>query len=102
MDISSHATALAPAVQSVTRTLPEHYCAQEEFIDFFKKTWATKFFNLDRLEDLHRKVSVSGRHVAVPLAELEELDTFGKRNDAYITHAVDLGERAIPTPCSSR
>ena len=85
----------APSVHAVTRTLPDHYCPQEEFIDFFKKTWATRFFNLDRLEELHRKVSVSGRHVAVPLADLEALDTFGKRNDAYIRHAVDLGERAI-------
>jgi alkylresorcinol/alkylpyrone synthase len=85
----------APSVQAVTRTLPDHYCEQEEFIDFFKKTWATRFFNLDRLEELHRKVNVSGRHLAVPLSQLEALDTFGKRNDAYITHAVDLGERAI-------
>ncbi len=88
-------TLSAPAVQSVVRTLPQHYCTQDEFIDFFKRAWATKFFNLDRLEDLHRKVSVSGRYLSVPLADLERLDTFKKRNDAYITCAVDLGERAI-------
>ena len=95
MDVHFHPAAPAPAVLSVTRTLPDKYCPQEEFIDFFKRTWATKFYNLDRLEDLHRKVSVAGRHVAVGLAALDALDTFGKRNDAYITHAVDLGERAI-------
>jgi alkylresorcinol/alkylpyrone synthase len=95
MDTRVPAPSSAPAVQSVSRTLPDHYCPQDELIEFFKKTWATKFFNLDRLEDLQRKVCVSGRYLAVPLASLEELDTFKKRNDAYITCAVDLGERAI-------
>jgi alkylresorcinol/alkylpyrone synthase len=95
MDTATSAQGKAPAVQSVARTLPSHYAPQDELIDFFKKAWAGKFFNLERLEDLHRKVAVSGRYLAMPLAALDELDTFGKRNDAYIKCAVDLGERAI-------
>lgn len=38
---------------------------------------------------------VSGRHLALPVAEYPGLDTFGKRNDAYLRVALDVGERAI-------
>jgi len=86
---------LAPTVQCVTQTLPEHFTTQEELTAFFKRLWASKYHNLERLEELHRNVKVHSRYLAVPLAELEQLDSFSKKNNAYIRCAVHLGEKAI-------
>jgi alkylresorcinol/alkylpyrone synthase len=38
---------------------------------------------------------VSGRHLALPLAEYPGLDTFGKKNDAFIRVGLEVGEAAV-------
>jgi alkylresorcinol/alkylpyrone synthase len=38
---------------------------------------------------------VAGRHLALPLAEYPGLDTFGKKNDAFIRAGLEVGEAAI-------
>jgi alkylresorcinol/alkylpyrone synthase len=85
----------APVIHSATQTLPENYASQEELTAYLKKLWATKYFNMERLEEVHRNVKVGSRYLAVPLSEIDKLDTFAKRNDAYIRCATDLGEKAI-------
>ncbi len=88
-------TCTAPVIQAVSRTLPEHFTPQEEMTAYFKKAWSSRYFNLARLEALHQNVQVKSRYLAVPLRELDELDTFARRNNAYIRCATDIGERAI-------
>src|SRR4051812_10100669 len=85
----------APRVAAVGTSLPQHYASQEDLIQSMKRLWATKYFNLDRLEDLHRSVQVGGRYLAVPPAELEKLDSFSARNDAWIRVAQEVGEAAV-------
>lgn len=89
--------ALAPFVVSVGRTLPSHYADQESLIAAFRKHWASQHYNLERLEELHRAVQVSGRYLALPISEYEALDTFAKRNEAWRRAAIDLGASAIRT-----
>jgi alkylresorcinol/alkylpyrone synthase len=82
-------------IAGVGRAFPEHYYPQEVLAEALKKHWATRHFNLDRLDQLHRNVLVDGRHLALPLEEYEALDSFTKANDAFIRVAVDVGARAI-------
>lgn len=87
--------ATAPSVRAAAVALPENYVDQESLIQALGDHWGKKHFNLARLADLHRATQVKGRHLALPLAAYAGLDTFAKRNDAWIRAAVDLGERAV-------
>ena len=42
-----------------------------------------------------RKVLVGGRHLALPMEEYANLDSFGKANDAWIRVAADVGGEAV-------
>jgi alkylresorcinol/alkylpyrone synthase len=64
-------------------------------IEAFKKHWAGRHYNLDRLEDLHRHVLVGGRHLALPLEDYEKLTSFTDANRVFIDKAKDLGARAL-------
>lgn len=89
--VASH----APQIHAATRTLPAHFTPQEEMTAYFRKAWSSRFHNPERIEELHRHAAVRSRYLSVPLQELEQLDSFSKRNDAYIRCATDLGEEAI-------
>ena len=85
----------APRVAAVGRALPAQWLDQEQIIAALRGLWAQKHYNVDRLEDLHRAVQVSGRYLALPLDRYPGLDTFAKCNDAWIAAATDLGEQAL-------
>jgi len=82
-------------VSAVGRALPKNYLDQEALIAALRGLWATRHFNVERLEDLHRAVQVSGRYLALPLDGYLGLDTFAKCNDAWIEAARELGEAAL-------
>ncbi len=82
-------------IAAVGRAFPDNYYDQKTLIEAFKKHWAKRHYNVDRLESLHRNVLVGGRHLALPLEEYEELDSFTATNKAFIRCAVELGARAI-------
>jgi alkylresorcinol/alkylpyrone synthase len=82
-------------IAAVGRAFPDNYYDQKTLIEAFKKHWAKRHYNIDRLEGLHRNVLVGGRHLALPLEEYEELDSFTATNNAFIRCAVELGARAI-------
>jgi alkylresorcinol/alkylpyrone synthase len=82
-------------IAAVGRAFPDNYYDQETLIDAFRRQWATRHFNLDRLESLHQNVLVGGRHLALRLEDYERLHSFTDTNNAYIRCAVELGRRAI-------
>jgi alkylresorcinol/alkylpyrone synthase len=86
---------VAPSVSAVGRALPKNHVDQEALIAALRGLWAAKHYNVDRLEDLHRAVQVSGRYLALPLEGYVGLDTFARCNDAWIGAATDLGEAAL-------
>jgi alkylresorcinol/alkylpyrone synthase len=92
---SAPAQASRPIIRAVGRALPPHYATQEQLISAFRALWATKHYNIERLEELHRAVNVSGRFLALPIEEYPPLVTFQQRNDAWIRAAVDLGEQVV-------
>jgi len=57
--------------------------------------WSQQHFNADRLAQIHKAALVSGRHLALPLADYPGLDTFGKKNDAFIRVGLQVGEAAV-------
>jgi len=47
------------------------------------------------LERLHAASGVQTRHLALPLDRYQDLDTFGRANDLFISLGTDLAERAL-------
>ncbi|MDP1891161.1 MAG: 3-oxoacyl-[acyl-carrier-protein] synthase III C-terminal domain-containing protein [Gemmatimonadaceae bacterium] len=86
--------ALIPRVAATATALPPHYASQDDILATLRDYWGAAHFNVDRLEDLHRSTQVMGRHLALPLADYPALDSFAKRNDAWIRVATDLAEQA--------
>jgi alkylresorcinol/alkylpyrone synthase len=82
-------------IAAVGRAFPEHYYDQEELISAFKKHWASRHHNLDRLEELHRHVLVGGRYLARPLEDYSEPQNFTDANRVFIDVASELGAKAL-------
>jgi len=84
-----------PRIAAVGRAFPRHYYDQDTLIAAFKQEWASRHYNLERIEQLHRNVLVGGRHLALPIEEYGRLETWGHANDAWLRVALDTGERAV-------
>jgi alkylresorcinol/alkylpyrone synthase len=82
-------------IAAVGSAFPPHFYDQETLLAEFRQHWAKRYYNLDRLEQLHRNVLVGGRHLALPIAEYERLATWGQANDAWIRVAQEVGEVAM-------
>lgn len=84
-----------PRIRAVSRALPPHYADQEQLIAGLRDLWATKHFNVDRLEELHRAVQVSGRYLALPIDDYVGMTSFSARNEAWTKVATELGAQAV-------
>lgn len=82
-------------IAAVGTALPEHFYDQETLLAALAAHWRERYYNVGRIEQLHRNVLVGGRHLALPLEEYPKLATFGAANDAWIRVALELGERAV-------
>jgi alkylresorcinol/alkylpyrone synthase len=84
-------------IAAVGSALPENYYDQETLLAAFREQWAERYFNLDRLEKLHRNVLVGGRHLALPMEEYPKIENWGQANDHWIRGAEELGAKAMIT-----
>ena len=84
-------------IAAVGSALPGYYVDQETLLKAFRKEWSERYFNLDRLEQLHRNVLVGGRHLALPMDAYREIETWGQANDHWIRVAQEVGGEAIMT-----
>jgi alkylresorcinol/alkylpyrone synthase len=82
-------------IAGVGAAFPPHYYDQETLLAEFRRAWGARYFNLERLERLHRNVLVGGRYLALPIEEYERLEGFGAANDAWIRVGAEVGERAL-------
>jgi alkylresorcinol/alkylpyrone synthase len=82
-------------IAAVGKALPPHYYDQETLLAALRERWADRYYNLDRLERLHKNVLVGGRHLALPMEEYAGLTTWGKANDAWIRVAQEVGGAAV-------
>ena len=83
-----------PRIAATATALPAHYATQDDILAALRDYWGAAHFNVDRLEDLHRSTQVTGRHLALPLTDYPALDSFAKRNDAWIRVGTDLAQQA--------
>ena len=82
-------------IAAVGTAFPSNYYDQDTLLAAFREHWSQRHYNLDRLEQLHRAVLVGGRHLALPMEEYADLDSFGKANDAWIRVALEIGGDAV-------
>jgi len=82
-------------IAAVGSALPGHFYDQETLFEAFREVWSAKYFNLERLEQLHRNVLVGGRHLALPIEEYRAIETWGQANDHWIRVAQEVGGEAI-------
>jgi alkylresorcinol/alkylpyrone synthase len=68
---------------------------QETLTAALSAQWGGQHYNPERLAQIHQATLVGGRHLALPLAEYAALGGFGKRNQAWLRVALELGEAAI-------
>ncbi len=88
-------------IAGVGHAFPPHYYGQEELLAAFRQQWSERYFNLERIESLHRNVLVGGRHLALPIAEYPHLAGFGAANDAWIRVATEVGAEALSNALAS-
>lgn len=83
-------------ILSVRGVLPEHHYTQAQITDAFVGVIATGG-GLEEgvLRRFHGNAGVEQRSLALPLEEYAGLADFTQANDLFITHAVDLGSRAV-------
>ncbi len=85
-------------ILSVRGVLPAHGYPQEQITDAFVDVIATGGGLDERvLRRFHRNAGVEQRSLALPLEDYAGLKDFTHANDLFITHAVDLGSRAVVT-----
>ncbi len=84
-----------PSIAAVGSAFPHHYYDQETLLGALRGYWEQRYFNLDRIEQLHKNVLVGGRHLALPIEEYPALTTFGQSNSAWIRVAEEIGGEAL-------
>jgi len=83
------------AIAGVGSAFPRHYYDQATLLAALRGYWEQRYFNLERIEQLHKHVLVGGRHLALALEEYPGLTTFGASNDAWIRVAEEIGGEAV-------
>jgi len=82
-------------IASVGSAFPKHYFKQEVIVEALKKEWRQRLPNADILDRLDESMKVDGRYAVEPIEFYENMRTWGQANNAWIEHALDLGEKAL-------
>lgn len=82
-------------IASVASAFPEHYYDQQVLTEALKNDWRHRLPNPAILDRLDESMKVEGRYLCRTLDFYESLTTWGQANNAWIEHALELGERAL-------
>ena len=88
-----------PVIASAATALPDHRYAQSEiteaFADLIVHEAGASPQTRDVIRRTHAATTVEARHLALPLADYETLDNFGKANDVFLREAPPLAAQAV-------
>ncbi|MSR48070.1 MAG: type III polyketide synthase [Planctomycetes bacterium] len=88
-------------IAAVASALPMHVYDQATLVRYLREVvWPDRPELLRRLDALYSHLRVERRHLALPLERYLELRDFTDCNNAWITAATDLAERALTTALS--
>ena len=82
-------------IASVGSAFPKHYFKNEVVVEALKKEWTGRLPNVDILDRLDESMKVEGRYAVEPIEFYENMYTWGQANNAWIKHALELGEKAL-------
>jgi len=82
-------------IASVASAFPEHYYDQQVLTEALKNDWRHRLPNPAILDRLDESMQVGGRYLVRPIEFYESLTTWGQANNAWIEHALELGEKAL-------
>ena len=82
-------------IASVASAFPKHYYKQEIVVEALKKQWRKSLPNADILDRLDESMKVEGRYAVESIEFYENMQTWGEANNAWIKHALDLGEKSL-------
>ncbi|NOT44928.1 MAG: type III polyketide synthase [Acidobacteria bacterium] len=84
-----------PHIAATSTAFPPHYYSQTEIAEALLELTAGPGGHRQAVRRFSDAVSVHGRYLALPIAEYMERPGFGRRNDAWIQVALELGETAV-------
>jgi alkylresorcinol/alkylpyrone synthase len=82
-------------IASVASAFPEHYYDQQVLTEALKNDWRDRLPNPAILDRLDESMKVEGRYLVRTLDFYKGLTTWGQANNAWIEHALELGEKAL-------
>ncbi|HWG57450.1 MAG TPA: 3-oxoacyl-[acyl-carrier-protein] synthase III C-terminal domain-containing protein [Candidatus Acidoferrales bacterium] len=82
-------------IAGVGSAFPEHYYRQSVLVEALKSDWRHRLPNPEILDRLDESMKVDGRFLVEPIPFYENMQTWGQANNAWIKHALDLGEKAL-------
>jgi alkylresorcinol/alkylpyrone synthase len=82
-------------IAAVGHAFPKHCYAQDEICAALAGRWSSRLPRPEVFQRFFANTGVRSRYLARPIETYDDLDTWGKANDAWIECAVDLGQQAI-------
>src|SRR5947208_12162718 len=82
-------------IVSAATAFPRNYYSQEVLQAALQQYWNGRLENPQMLSRLHTRAGVDGRHLALPLLEYYNLNTWGENNRAWFQAAEELGSKAL-------
>ncbi len=83
-----------PRILAVASGFPEHYYTQQQLSAALREVWQQQQLDVAVFDRVQKSVTVSGRHLALPMDRYRALD-FEAANQAWLETALSLGEQVL-------